>query len=1003
MPRRILLLVAALVTTFQSVVPLRATSAAFERGYPLIKALVPDQADAGTQNFGIARDARGVLYVANNAGVLIYDGAWWRLVPIGGQQSAFAIAVDGHGRVGVGGVDTFGTLTSDATGTLRYAALEQLLPQEQRGFGQVLGVHPTHRGFLFLTGKYLFDWNGAALRALATFPGDRPYTTLWDIGGVTWVWSREGLARLTEGRIVPVPGGEVFSGRRVDLLLPLGDEAGSGGLLASVRGEGLFRFADGVAEPFARAVSAWAKESRLLRGLRLPDGRLALGSIVGGLALMRPDGAIDQIIDTSVGLPDDLIYGMTLDGDGSLWLALNRGLARLEVASELSLIDQRSGLKGSVYAVARHQGTLYAATAAGLFAIEPGDAKIGGAAADARPAGAGGFGRPVRMRQIPAIPPSVWSLLSYDDELLAGSAMGVYRVRAGRAEPLAAAGTDTVYALLRSERDPARVWVGLQTGLGSLYRVGSGWRFEGLLPAVGRDVRTLAEDDRGRLYCQSSIDGVSSFDAVVGPMPAQPPAVRREIDPAQVCKTSWGLLAAPEHGLLRLDAASGHFVADPDLAGLAVDGVSRIAVDSEHRLWMNTDPLTIAEPRKRAAAGDAGSSPPPRSLVGLPTRDVEALYAESDGVVWIGSDSGLVRFAGRGGAPAHPLPAPLLSRITTADGPPLFGGALGSTPPSTQLPAGTRRLRVEFAPLTDRPGLRYQTRLEPLDSVWSEPSNEPFTALTQLPAGAYTLCARTVGPNGETSPETLWSFRVLPRWYATRWAWALWILLGAGLLGLAGPLRNRALRQRAAALELQVAEKTTELRRTVAELEVANLRLEELSLSDELTGIANRRLLQQRLDEEWSRARRHQLPIALAMLDLDAFKLLNDTRGHLEGDQALQTVAAYLADAVQRRGDVVARYGGEEFAILLPTTDLAGVRSVAESLRGGIEALAIPHPHAPGGRLTASLGYASCVPSAEQRVETLIAAADEALYRAKAAGRNRVESAPAAASASAPI
>jgi hypothetical protein len=488
--------------------------------------------------------------------VLIYDGAWWRLVPIGEQESAFAIAVDAAGRVGVGGVDSFGTLASDATGTLRYAALEQLLPKEQRGFGQVLGVLPSARGFRFLTSKYLFDWDGTTVRVLATFPGDRPYTTLWDVGGVTWVWSREGLARLVDGRITPVPGGEVFRGRRIDLLLPLGEtSAPDGALLISVRGEGLFRFAGGIAEPFAPAVSAWAKEVRLLRGLRLPDGRLALGSVVGGLALMRPDGTIDQIIDTSVGLPDDFIYGMTLDGDGNLWLALNRGLARLEVASELSLIDQRSGLKGSVYAVTRHQGTLFVATAAGLFAVEP----QGASTPDAD-----GFGRPVRMRQVPAIPPSVWSLLPYGDELLAGSAMGVYRVRwsgagPGRAELLAAVGSDTIYALLRSKRDPARVWVGLQTGLGSLYRVGSDWHFEGLLPAVGRDIRTLAEDDRGRLYCQSSIDGVSSFDAVVGPLPAQPPVIRREMDPAQVFETSWGLLAAPEHGLLRLDAASGRF------------------------------------------------------------------------------------------------------------------------------------------------------------------------------------------------------------------------------------------------------------------------------------------------------------------------------------------------------------------------------------------------------------------------------------------------------------
>jgi len=120
-----LLLGALLSTLVLAAVPLQAASASSERGYPLIKALVPDQAEAGTQNFSIARDARGVLYVGNNSGVLIYDGAWWRLVPIGEQESAFAIAIDARGRVGVGGVDSFGTLASDASGTLRYAASDR--------------------------------------------------------------------------------------------------------------------------------------------------------------------------------------------------------------------------------------------------------------------------------------------------------------------------------------------------------------------------------------------------------------------------------------------------------------------------------------------------------------------------------------------------------------------------------------------------------------------------------------------------------------------------------------------------------------------------------------------------------------------------------------------------------------------------------------------------------------------------------------------------------------
>jgi diguanylate cyclase (GGDEF)-like protein len=214
------------------------------------------------------------------------------------------------------------------------------------------------------------------------------------------------------------------------------------------------------------------------------------------------------------------------------------------------------------------------------------------------------------------------------------------------------------------------------------------------------------------------------------------------------------------------------------------------------------------------------------------------------------------------------------------------------------------------------------------------------------------------------------------------------LLALAGVLGYAW-LRSRSLGWRAAGLEARVAEQTRELRRTLDELqrahdelEIANERLEELSLQDALTGVANRRRLQLVLEDEWVRSRRSRSPLAFALLDLDHFKQLNDTRGHREGDRCLQLVASFLSANLGRHSDLVARYGGEEFAILLPETDLDGALIVVEQLRQGIEGLAI--------RVTASIGVASLIPAPGQRLEDLIEAADRALYRAKTDGRNRV-------------
>ena len=194
-----------------------------------------------------------------------------------------------------------------------------------------------------------------------------------------------------------------------------------------------------------------------------------------------------------------------------------------------------------------------------------------------------------------------------------------------------------------------------------------------------------------------------------------------------------------------------------------------------------------------------------------------------------------------------------------------------------------------------------------------------------------------------------------------------------------------------ASLNRELSDTTDELEQTNRRLSDMNRALVELSTVDSLTGLANRREFDRVLDLEWRRAVRSGLPLSLLVIDIDYFKRYNDTYGHLRGDAALAEVAKTLAGAFARAGDIVARYGGEEFAALLPNTAGEGALELAEQARLRVEGRGIPHVAAEGGRpLTVSLGVASVVPFGESPSTTLVDAADRALYRAKAAGRNCV-------------
>ena len=183
-----------------------------------------------------------------------------------------------------------------------------------------------------------------------------------------------------------------------------------------------------------------------------------------------------------------------------------------------------------------------------------------------------------------------------------------------------------------------------------------------------------------------------------------------------------------------------------------------------------------------------------------------------------------------------------------------------------------------------------------------------------------------------------------------------------------------------------------QLENSNAQLEESNRELHRLSSLDGLTGIANRRQFDKMLDQEWQRALRNCTELSLIMIDIDYFKLYNDTYGHQAGDDCLKSVALTLDRIVHRPSDVVARYGGEEFALVLPETDTPGALRVAEKLRDTVTRLNIRHEASKvTDKISLSIGVATMNPRGSESPDMLLAAADDALYRAKHAGRNRIE------------
>lgn len=430
--------------------------------------------------------------------------------------------------------------------------------------------------------------------------------------------------------------------------------------------------------------------------------------------------------------------------------------------------------------------------------------------------------------------------------------------------------------------------------------------------------------------------------------------------------------------------------------GLPGDSVQSMVMDAHGQIWVSTeDGLARIDPESRTVTAIGWDD-------GLGVRGT-----------WVGSaarlNSGELLFGGREGLTVVRPDAlrqwafqpPLVLTDIRIDNEPVPAAALNLAPlpseipvgaakarPVTHaaitLPAGAQTLTVGFAAL-DYAGpasLHYSYSLEGFDKGWVEvDALGRLATYTNLPPGTYTLRLRATNKEGVWGgADRMVTVHVLPAWYQTGLARVGAVLTVLAILGLVIQARTAALRRQRHWLEQLVAQRTQDLVN-------ANAELERLASTDGLTGLLNRRRFDEIALAEIDRAQRYGRPFSLLLVDLDHFKLVNDSFGHNAGDAVLRSAAQRVMASV-RTTDVVARYGGEELAVLLPETDEVEALVVAERIRETIGGQPVEHE----GReivVTASVGGSEYA-SSDDSVARLIGRADAALYRAKQMGRNLV-------------
>lgn len=915
---------------------------------------------AGNSIARLALDDRGTLWVGTRTGLSRFDGASFAEVRAG-DSGLGAI----HGLTRVPG----GMLIAGDSGLLRAtgATLDRVPGVPER---QVFFAAPEPDGSM-LVGLPGVIRRIASSRtrdyALGAYGDDViPKLRLQECGA-EWIATTVGLFRLDENGLSRF---DPLARRNVNDLYC--DPAGT---LWVGTGSGIYRIRDGaVVEAVENEeVLPHPLVSAFLKGT---DGGLWMGTLTGGLYRLTEGRYIRY--DKLDGLPFASAWAVRESRGGGYWIGGQGGVARFRNGRFERVPGLERQRAESVVATLLEDraGQLWTGTRSGLTSTDPVS------------------GRTTRVLEgmVPALAEAP------DGTIWIGGLSGLHSFRSGRLERHGRQeGIDRVRGILVSRR--YGLVVGTEQGVfvrpETSSRASAFERFDGSVFGEGRRVGALFEEENGDLWVGYLGDGLARYVA---------------------SRRAWSLYTERD-GLLSNIINGMRVGADGRLWISSQKGVLRIGRAAFDRLDARTVQARTADAAARIrpmAPPDGPSALDPDVVISIGGRETgsspgyccnggggSAIAQASDGSLWLPTLDGVLRIDTRQPLPIRPSPPAVLVSLR-------YGARGHAFDPRqrVEVPASGRDLELAFtAPTFDQPALtRFRYRLDGYDDEWKEVRGRRTVSYTNLPAGAYTFRVRTgTGEQDNRGTEASWSFTILPRFTETWW---LYGVLAPVILGSAYGVhivRLRRLEQQRARLEQLVAERTAQLNAANEELARVNLRLQEQSHTDPLTGLWNRRYLSDRIERDLQQIDRLRarpgsgdLSIVFALIDIDHFKQINDVHGHEAGDRVLVETARRLK-GVARDTDYVVRWGGEEFLFVVCFIPADQAPRIAERAMRALWSAPFMLDEGVSLPLTGSLGFSLFPfgpPDAtgrrhDPRVwQDVIALADHALYTVKQSGRN---------------
>ncbi|ACB77519.1 ATP-binding protein [Opitutus terrae] len=774
-PKPVLLLHCALLYA-AALIGVTITSSAAEEGRPILRSFGTREVGSGyTLHWSATEDERGVMYFGSDV-VSTFDGERWKHYPVPGGTVVRSLAVGSDGRVWVAALNQIGYFERLPNGDLgAYRSLLAQLPTANRELGDVWHVFAHPAGAVFVTSNTVLIWDGTSFH-VSTMPGERRLPA-FQVGRRIFVSHRSSGIWEVEGQALRRGVSPEELGNTTALWL---EPRNNGWFVVSPAG--LFELHAGVRTEVSEELSAFVRQNIVTSVCRLSTGELCIATL-GGVGVLSANDQTTSILTSKEGLPSSAVLSLFGARDGALWITSSLGITRATIGSGTSIFDEENGLTSRpCNGIVQTGSRLFVSTDNGVFSLPL------------------GLGAENAFQLEPEMAARFVDLAPAEHGFYAAGYRGVYWM-----------GDGGLVESFRTKVEP----ILLQRSQ----------RLNEFLLADNLDLYRLTEETPGRLRAQA-----------VGRLPDLPVAIVDDDDRKFWVGTgSRGVFVVDAQAeTTRLSPVGGGDSTNPGPVLVARIG-SAIAVcgDGATRLYPRgkSVPVRVAAMPTTAAFAMSNEGPPgqiwiafaspfpdgttspllgrltlagetarwqPFSIPGLErVGTINRLFVDQRGILWVGGTDALLRIDPAQLKPTAPPRIPLLR---------------GSVPEFAEVPPDQNTLTVQFSAVEygRRETLRFQTRLSG-NADWSAPTDNSHLTLAGLRDGTYEFAVRVINDAGMTSPAATWHFTVLPPWYRTRLAFALWTVLA--IAGFTGGIhwRSAYLRHQNLRLEALVRKKTEQL------------------------------------------------------------------------------------------------------------------------------------------------------------------------------------------------